>query len=107
MNALEMTPPELSSDIFETGIYLQEVAPCSGSWQTTPPADQLKVHVDEDPLRAVPGEQVSRWKILTSLRSSSGKSSFYWVINLRSKGNRVIIKFYYLKHYICLNYSMS
>ncbi|MCK9204690.1 MAG: rod shape-determining protein [Bacteroidales bacterium] len=54
MNALEMTPPELSSDIFETGIYLTGGgALLRGLDKRLHLKTKLKVHVDEDPLRAV------------------------------------------------------
>jgi rod shape-determining protein MreB len=54
MNALEMTPPELSSDIFETGIYLTGGgALLRGLDKRLHLLTKLKVHVDEDPLRAV------------------------------------------------------
>ena len=54
MQALNVTPPELSADIFKTGIYL------AGSGSLLRGLDkrinkitQLPVHVVEDPLRAV------------------------------------------------------
>jgi rod shape-determining protein MreB len=54
LNALEMTPPELASDIYETGIYL------TGGGALLRCLDKrlylktkLRVHVDEDPLRSV------------------------------------------------------
>ena len=54
MNALEMTPPELSSDIFETGIYLTGGgALLRGLDKRLHLLTKLEVHVDEDPLRAV------------------------------------------------------
>jgi len=54
MNALEMTPPELSSDIFETGIYLTGGgALLRGLDKRLHIKTKLNVHVDEDPLRAV------------------------------------------------------
>ena len=54
MNALEMTPPELSADIYRTGIYL------AGGGSMLRGLDirislktKLQVHIAEDPLRAV------------------------------------------------------
>ena len=54
LKALEDTPPELASDIYKTGIYLtgggallRGLAPRIAS------KTKLKVHVAEDPLRAV------------------------------------------------------
>ena len=54
MQALNVTPPELSADIFKTGIYLA----CGGSLlrgldKRINKITQLPVHVVEDPLRAV------------------------------------------------------
>jgi len=54
LNALEMTPPELASDIFETGIYLTGGgALLRGLDKRLHLKTHLKVHVVEDPLRAV------------------------------------------------------
>jgi rod shape-determining protein MreB len=54
LNTLEMTPPELSSDIFETGIYLTGGgALLRGLDKRLHLITKLQVHVDEDPLRAV------------------------------------------------------
>ena len=54
LNALEMTPPELASDIFETGIYLTGGgALLRGLDKRLNMKTKLKVHVAEDPLRAV------------------------------------------------------
>jgi len=54
LNALEMTPPELASDIFETGIYLTGGgALLRGLDKRLNLKTKLKVHVAEDPLRAV------------------------------------------------------
>jgi rod shape-determining protein MreB len=54
LNALEMTPPELASDIFETGIYLTGGgALLRGLDKRLHLKTKLKVHVAEDPLRAV------------------------------------------------------
>jgi rod shape-determining protein MreB len=52
--ALEKTPPELSSDIFRTGIYLAGGgALLRGLDQRLHQRTNLQVHVAEDPLRAV------------------------------------------------------
>jgi rod shape-determining protein MreB len=54
LNALEMTPPELASDIYETGIYLTGGgALLRGLDKRLNLKTKLKVHVAEDPLRAV------------------------------------------------------
>jgi len=54
LNALEMTPPELASDIFETGIYLTGGgALLRGLDKRIHLKTKLKVQVVEDPLRAV------------------------------------------------------
>ncbi len=54
LNALEMTPPELASDIYETGIYLTGGgALLRGLDKRLQTKTKLKVHVTEDPLRAV------------------------------------------------------
>jgi len=54
LNALEMTPPELASDIFETGIYLTGGgALLRGLDKRIHLKTKLKVYVAEDPLRAV------------------------------------------------------
>jgi len=54
LNALELTPPELASDIFETGIYLTGGgALLRGLDKRLHLKTKLKVHVTEDPLRAV------------------------------------------------------
>lgn len=54
LNALEMTPPELASDIFETGIYLTGGgALLRGLDKRLNMKTKLNVHVAEDPLRAV------------------------------------------------------
>jgi rod shape-determining protein MreB len=54
LNALEMTPPELASDIFETGIYLTGGgALLRGLDKRLNLKTKLNVHVAEDPLRAV------------------------------------------------------
>lgn len=54
LNALEMTPPELASDIFETGIYLTGGgALLRGLDKRLNLKTKLSVHVAEDPLRAV------------------------------------------------------
>ncbi len=54
LNALEMTPPELASDIYETGIYLTGGgALLRGLDKRLHMKTKLKVYVAEDPLRAV------------------------------------------------------
>lgn len=54
LNALEMTPPELAADIFETGIYLAGGGSLlRGLDKRIHQKTKLKVHVAEDPLRAV------------------------------------------------------
>lgn len=54
LNALEMTPPELSADIFETGIYLAGGGSLlRGLDKRLHQKTKLTVHVAEDPLRAV------------------------------------------------------
>jgi rod shape-determining protein MreB len=54
LNALEMTPPELSADIYKTGIYLAGGgALLRGLDKRIQMKTRLPVHVAEDPLRAV------------------------------------------------------
>ena len=54
MQALNVTPPELSADIFKTGIYLAGGgALLRGLDQRISTKTKLKVHIAEDPLRAV------------------------------------------------------
>src|SRR5882762_5556613 len=54
LKALEMTPPELSADIYRTGIYLTGGgALLRGLDQRIAMKTKLPVHVAEDPLRAV------------------------------------------------------
>ena len=54
LNALEMTPPELSADIFRTGIYLAGGGSMlRGLSQRLHLKTKLPVHVADDPLRAV------------------------------------------------------
>jgi rod shape-determining protein MreB len=54
LSALEKTPPELSSDIFQTGIYLAGGgALLHGLDERLRRRTDLQVHVAEDPLRAV------------------------------------------------------
>ena len=54
LNALEMTPPELSADIFRTGIYLAGGGSMlRGLDKRISIKTKLPVHIAEDPLRAV------------------------------------------------------
>ena len=54
LHALEMTPPELSADIFRTGIYLAGGGSMlRGLDKRIHLKTKLPVHVAEDPLRAV------------------------------------------------------
>ena len=54
MNALEQTPPELSADIYRTGIYLTGGgALLRGLDKRLNAKTKLPIHVAEDPLRAV------------------------------------------------------
>lgn len=54
LSALEMTPPELSADIYKTGIYLAGGgAMLRGLDKRISARTRLKVHIAEDPLRAV------------------------------------------------------
>ena len=54
LNALEMTPPELSADIYRTGIYLAGGGSMlRGLAERLHLKTKLPVHVAEDPLRAV------------------------------------------------------
>ncbi|MBL4653449.1 MAG: rod shape-determining protein, partial [Flavobacteriales bacterium] len=54
MSALEMTPPELSADIFKTGTYLAGGGSMlRGLDKRISLKTKLPVHVAEDPLRAV------------------------------------------------------
>lgn len=54
LHALEMTPPELSADIFRTGIYLAGGGSMlRGLDKRIAAKTKLPVHVAEDPLRAV------------------------------------------------------
>ncbi|MDP2385196.1 MAG: rod shape-determining protein [Bacteroidota bacterium] len=54
LNALEMTPPELSADIFRTGIYLAGGGSLlRGLDKRISMKTKLPVHIAEDPLRAV------------------------------------------------------
>ncbi len=54
MNALEMTPPELAADIYRTGIYLAGGGSLlRGLDKRIASKTRLKVHVADDPLRAV------------------------------------------------------
>jgi len=54
LNALEMTPPELSADIYKTGIYLAGGGSLlRGLDKRIHLKTKLPVHVAEDPLRAV------------------------------------------------------
>lgn len=54
LSALEMTPPELSADIYKTGIYLAGGGSMlRGLDQRISMKTKLPVHIAEDPLRAV------------------------------------------------------
>jgi rod shape-determining protein MreB len=54
MQALEMTPPELSADIFRTGVYLAGGGSMlRGFDKRLHLKTKLPIHVAEDPLRAV------------------------------------------------------
>jgi rod shape-determining protein MreB and related proteins len=54
LNALEMTPPELSADIYRTGIYMAGGgALLRGLDKRISMKTKLPVHIAEDPLRAV------------------------------------------------------
>lgn len=54
LNALEMTPPELSADIYRTGLYLAGGGSMlRGLDKRIAQKTKLPVHVAEDPLRAV------------------------------------------------------
>jgi rod shape-determining protein MreB len=54
LNALEMTPPELSADIYRTGIYLAGGGSLlRGLDKRIAMKTKLAVHIAEDPLRAV------------------------------------------------------
>jgi rod shape-determining protein MreB len=54
LNALEMTPPELSADIYRTGIYMAGGgALLRGLDRRISMKTKLAVHIAEDPLRAV------------------------------------------------------
>ncbi|MFT5054560.1 MAG: rod shape-determining protein MreB [Granulosicoccus sp.] len=54
MNALEMTPPELSADIYRTGLYLAGGGSMlRGLDKRISAKTKLPVHIAEDPLRAV------------------------------------------------------
>ncbi len=54
MDALEMTPPELSADIYRTGIYMAGGGGLlRGLDKRIAQKTRLKVHLAEDPLRAV------------------------------------------------------
>jgi rod shape-determining protein MreB len=54
LRVLEMTPPELSGDIYQTGLYLTGGgALLRGLAKRISEKNKLPVHVAEDPLRAV------------------------------------------------------
>ena len=54
LNGLQMTPPELSADIYKTGIYLAGGGPMLRGLDDRISANtKLPVHIAEDPLRAV------------------------------------------------------
>jgi rod shape-determining protein MreB len=54
LTALEMTPPELSADIYKTGIYLAGGGSMlRGLDDRISEKTKLPIHIAEDPLRAV------------------------------------------------------
>jgi rod shape-determining protein MreB len=54
LRALEMTPPELASDIYKTGLYLTGGgALLRGLDKRLEQKTKLTVHIADDPLRAV------------------------------------------------------
>ena len=54
LSALELTPPELSADIYKTGIYLAGGGSMlRGLDKRISAKTKLPVHIAEDPLRAV------------------------------------------------------
>ncbi|MBK7939756.1 MAG: rod shape-determining protein [Lewinellaceae bacterium] len=54
LKALELTPPELASDIYKTGLYLTGGgALLRGLDKRLEQKTKLSVHVADDPLRAV------------------------------------------------------
>ena len=54
LTALEMTPPELSADIYKTGIYLAGGGSMlRGLDSRISEKTKLPIHIAEDPLRAV------------------------------------------------------
>jgi rod shape-determining protein MreB len=54
LSALEMTPPELSADIYKTGIYLAGGgAMLRGLDKRIEQKTKLPIHIADDPLRAV------------------------------------------------------
>lgn len=54
LSALEMTPPELSADIYKTGIYLAGGgAMLRGLDRRIEQKTKLPIHIADDPLRAV------------------------------------------------------
>ena len=52
-SALEQTPPELSADIYKTGIYLAGGCIAPGLDKRISAKTKLPVHVADDPLHAV------------------------------------------------------
>ena len=54
LSALEMTPPELSADIYKTGIYLAGGGSLlRGLDKRISQRTQLPIHIADDPLRSV------------------------------------------------------
>ena len=69
MDALSQTPPELSADIYNTGIYLAGGgALLRGLDKRLSQKTDLPIYVAEDPLQAVVEVRVLHLKILNVLR---------------------------------------
>ena len=70
LKALELTPPELSADIYQTGLYLTGGgAMLRGLDKRISSNSKLPVYVAEDPLRAVVKGTGIALKNLNSYRS--------------------------------------